>query len=369
MGMPRLKYVVIAVVLAGATAAVAWQAPPSEALPQVQTGFPKSLLPPPPTPVDPAVAAAPPEQVAPVVYVLLLGHARDATIGQGVQVSGRRLETLLQQALPTDGELVLKCVGFPKNGQGPDAADGQPLSYVTIDNAIAEIGPKVREGIDTVACFMLAHGSFDGNRYTPDYEYGHYFGMQQGASYPRSTLVERLKATKPKLTVLLSDSCNVRSDLPSFAPAVPAAPPGAVAALESLRTLLLKHTGVVSINASSPGQFSFYSPTQGGFFMQAFDETLQYCRDDVSWQEFFTLTTAETAKVFHAGFPNGCPYAWDAVNRRVLTLNPNDPRTQKVLQPFASRPLTGVVQDGVHIEGGAPRMCPCIGPMPEAVTQ
>lgn len=375
MSLSQLKYALI-MVFAGATVTVGWHDAVSEPLPTVQPGFPRSLLPP---PIDPNSSNAPAPALKPKVYALVLGHGADETIGEGVQVSGRRLETVLHRAFPGDDELVLKFVGFLKNDRGPDNADGQPLTIANINAAIAEVNTKVREKVDTVVCFMLAHGAFgrspgptdppDEEYNSPKYEYGHYFGMEQSPSYLRSTLTGLLVKAKPKLMVLLSDSCNVRSDLAPIGDSTPAAAPAAVTRLDSLRTLLLKHTGVVSINASSPGQFSFYNASQGGYFMQAVDEVLHYCRPDVNWHEFFALVTAETANVFHTSFPKGCPYAWDAKNRQVLTLPVNDLRTQKVLQPFTTRRLTEVIQDDVHVQGGASPMCPCpsVAAIPEPV--
>lgn len=329
-------------------------------LPTVQAGIPDGLLAPPPT--LPAVATgAVPE---PKVFALVMGHARDASIGAGIQVSAARLENLLEQAYQSGG-LELTFVGFPRNGRGPEGADGGAFTHTAIEQAIATVNAKVTS-IDTVACFVLAHGAFDNNRYTAEYEYGHYFGTEGNGYYPRSTLVERLKSKSPKLTVLLSDSCNVRSDMPPSNIGPAPATVAAVQRLESLKSLLSNHHGVVSINASSPGQFSFYDPTQGGYFIQAFENSLKSCRADVGWNEFFSIVSAETNNVFLAGFApyGGCPYAWEPISRRVLTLSPSDPRTQKVLQPFASRSLRLVAQDGVDVVN-APKLCPCA---PDAAT-
>jgi hypothetical protein len=304
----------------------------------------------------PGVVAAPAPAV-PKIHALLLGHARDQTIGSGVEVSGRLLENLLLTAFPGT-ELNLRCVGFPRTTRGPDAADGNALNHSTIDVAIDAMGRDVQPN-DTVFCFVLAHGAFDSNHASEDYEWGHYFGMEQGSSYPRSSLFQKLKARSPRLTVLLSDSCNVKSDLPPVAAAAALAPPAAVARLQAFRTLILDHQGEVSINAASPNQFSFYSATEGGYFVQAFAETVRTSRENVTWQEFFTLVSAATQSVFVEGFRpfGGCPYAWDPVGRQVLTLSVTDPRTQKSLQPFPTRTMTAVHHVTEQVGGGAADPC------------
>jgi hypothetical protein len=88
-------------------------------------------------------------------------------------------------------------------------------------------------------------------------------------------------------------------------------------------------------------------------------ESVRSARTDVTWQEFFTIVSAGAQAVFIEGFRpyGGCPYAWDPVGRRVLTLPVNDPRTQKVLQPFATRPLVAVRHMTQQVQGGAPDPC------------
>jgi hypothetical protein len=333
------------------------------------------------------------------IHVLIIGDERDKNIGRGVMRSRDKLVELLKYATEPDPAssgfkaINVYTIGFEdaldlgNHEVLKNMGNCKVLSIECVEEVIARIHQSMAAPVtnlnrptipETILCFALAHGAYDPGHRSKDYEYGQFFSMQEGKSYARVQLFQTLKnvrrvppdkqqqsEAKPdiaKLVVLLSDSCNVISPMPDFPEESMAfhdlrVRVENVLAAPALRSLLLKHTGEVSINAASPGQFSFSDAAEGGFFMQAFENVVRTSRKELSWHELFVLATDETQKVFDAAFKCGCPYAWDSGRYTILELLPCDPRTQYVLQPFATRPLTWVAQDDVHVAvhpAGAP---------------
>ncbi|MBN1590720.1 MAG: caspase family protein [Pirellulales bacterium] len=129
--------------------------------------------------------------------------------------------------------------------EGPDVrgdlADMKNKILRAIDRCPA--GPN-----DTIVVFYTGHGASD--------DEGHFLVMPDGKTWlHRKTILERMARKRPRLAVLLTDSCNLQ--IPSGMAPGPSArliPPARISPL--FETLFIRSRGVVDINSSSEGEVS-----------------------------------------------------------------------------------------------------------------
>lgn len=244
------------------------------------------------------------------IHVLIIGWPRDGAIGRGVEAGRRRLIEAFGTAFPPSaGNLVnVMTVGW-----------SQPLSVVNIDRSINSI--QVRES-EILFVYVMTHGAYndamvirDPTSGRPDVRssrnhavrYGHYFAMEQqtagqpnSAILPRSALAAAALGKAARLTVILSDSCNERTEFPAQFPQAPTSL-NAAAVGNNLRSLLLNYRGVVDINSSEIDQFSWYynedyrdnRDFSGGLFSMSFC-TLAMGTGHDDWSSFFRKVQQDT---------------------------------------------------------------------------
>ena len=156
--------------------------------------------------------------------------------------------------------------------------------------------------------YSNAHGNTDPQR-------GHYFDLGGKRLY-RSDLRRAMTAKKPRLAVIITDTCATipgKEPPNKIAGTVKAqkAPPAPKAGDGSaLRDLLFRHEGVVDINAAGRGQFSYGNISRGNCFTRALVELLdqpasRFDRNDdgfVEWGEFYpALAQATRQEAEHRG--------------------------------------------------------------------
>ena len=134
---------------------------------------------------------------------------------------------------------------LPNPWEGPDVRG----DLVDMKNKMLRAIDKCPAGQnDTMVVFYTGHGAYDDN--------GHFLVMPDGKNrLYRKTILERIARKKPRLAVLITDSCNLQ---------VPAGMrPGPSAMLATPRrisplfeSLFIRSRGVVDINSSSEGEVS-----------------------------------------------------------------------------------------------------------------
>lgn len=274
------------------------------------------------------------------VRALIIGYEGDPSIGAGAGISGRRIRNAIKAAFPATQPVQIQTtlVGIDSLNFG----DRTPFSAANVQQAIQQmtVGPD-----DIVFCYVLTHGAFDGRHNTSNFEFGHWFQTEaidprtQGPEvYPRVNLMERLVAKGAKLTVLISDSCNVRRDVSSFV-AAPTAPAPPALPFATLYSLLVEYEGQVDISASSQGEFSFYDPQNGGMFTNEF---LGLAQNDhgYTWPTFFAKLQFESNKRFHDTF--GVSFTHPQTGEVSTGLTPKMMRdsewVRKIVAPAAAAP-------------------------------
>lgn len=235
------------------------------------------------------------------VYAIIIGAERDPNIGSGVGASAVGIQGLLNDTFPN--QVQISTVGF----FSADLASSGKGTYdvATVWQSIDELSSSVSAD-DIVFCYVMSHGAFDPSHTGPDYEYGHWFQTERLETLPRVNLMEKLLTLKARLTVLISDSCNVPVQGARVRPAPAIAAPSNFNN-PALFSLLLENQGQVDINAASINQFAFYFPNSGGLFS---DNFIALSKNDhrYTWDAFYGALRDQTQSDFRTrigSYPNG----------------------------------------------------------------
>ncbi len=155
---------------------------------------------------------------------------------------------------------------------------------------------------DTLFVYYGGHGAFDPQRAEGDPAGGHHFQIP-GGDLMRKTLMKHMLDKGARLTVLISDTCNVKSQanvLLPIRPEAPLPPPGPPPQIKptALEILLLQHRGVVDICASSRGQYSWSNGHYGGWFTHVACDV--FCDEECSaWNVAMERLSAQSNGFYH----------------------------------------------------------------------
>jgi uncharacterized caspase-like protein len=190
------------------------------------------------------------------VVALIVVDSKDKNIGKDVAKDGEIFRKMLVDGFGSHkDQLVLG-----------DTLDGDK---VTPDDVLDHIDKLKVESTDTLLFFFSGHGANDEKK-------GQYLQLYSGPEKKRgelfrSTLIERLKAKKPRLLVCLTDCCN--GVMPSRAALTREVK--LPVQWGTIEALLLQPSGVVDMTSSAKGELSFTLPNdlknnpQGSIFTVA----------------------------------------------------------------------------------------------------
>jgi hypothetical protein len=171
---------------------------------------------------------------APKVVVILIGDTNDKKIRDYVRGTLNSVKQVMEEK--AQAKYVREIV---------EIKDRQ-FDKQRILNAINKV--SVGEN-DTVLCFINCHGAHDPR--VNDYSNGHWFHMSVGDPLHRTELRQALELKGARLTCLISESCNIVMPLPLLTGA------GFGEENKKFESLFLNAAGVVDLNSSSPGEYSF----------------------------------------------------------------------------------------------------------------
>lgn len=207
-------------------------------------------------------------------------------------------------------------------------------------NRLKDVHP---ESGDTILFYFTGHGAADDD--------GHYLSLARGKLH-RRTLLETLRAKNARLTVLLTDCCNLRSDGLSFgAPFVETRPPRQV--LPVLQSLLFNPMGTVDINSCSPGESAFFRSKEhnedglpGSIFTGELTAWInEHEKESRSWDELVRAVSLNVLTAFRSNYPKGAQVAKGEPVQQKQTVFPvsypgmpegKGPRTGLLVRSFSS---------------------------------
>lgn len=183
-----------------------------------------------------------------------------------------------------------------------DNASAKPAAILQM---LEELKPAPE---DTLFVYYTGHGAADDG--------GHYFDMVGGKLY-RKDLLATMKAKGARLSALITDCCNVRSDGERIAVGA-GAPDEPTDYTPVFRSLFIDPSGVVDINACAPGESAFFLPEAaneldqrwGSLFTLAVRSYLRENRDrEITWDDLLLSTSLQVNIWFRSGYPQGAKMA------------------------------------------------------------
>ena len=213
------------------------------------------------------------------VHFILCGLTKDATIGDAIDVSIQNLEQMLRNQVAEE-----YVAGF-KILKDDDCNAEKILDRLnTID---------VKKN-DALYCYYAGHGAYDRALAANDPSGGHHFQIPSG-DLIRKKLFDQMQSKGARLTVLISDTCNIEAYAqPKMTPEM-RVKSATIRGNTDMETLLLLHRGVVDINASTKDQFSWFSPSVGGWFSSVLCSDLPRYK---SWKAMFDQLSKDTDEFY-----------------------------------------------------------------------
>ena len=187
------------------------------------------------------------------IHVLMVADTADPSVGQACIKTVERVRGAFRYLVPQD-RYSLRTL----------ESAIQPYDADMILTAIRGVGVARN---DTFVFLYDGHGARSG---------GHHFLQMPGGGRLFSQKLQDAARAKPcDLHIILTSSCNV----PVRRPPSAAAPAerwnvNADGMAPVMEELFIRHSGLMHMNSSWPGQFSFTHPETGSWF---FDELLSYC--------------------------------------------------------------------------------------------
>lgn len=240
----------------------------------------------------------------PANRVLLVGLTEDPTIGPMVAVSMKRLADEFARVPNTHVSFVA----------------GREIDPLRVISAIDRMNVGRN---DAFLCFYVGHGAYDPALATTDLASGHHFQLA-GGTLLRSSVFQRMSAKNARLTVLISDSCNVVApvDYTNRIPVERRQEERVTVNPSVIPALLANYRGVIDINGAARDQYCWFSLPHGGWFTDAFLTTSRSngARID-NWNSFAQHLNANTQRTFAKNKSQVLRVpAWDASSQNAKNL-------------------------------------------------
>ena len=192
-------------------------------------------------------------------HVIMVADTEDERIGPSVKSDVLLLSTRFDENVP-HRQLVFRTLS--KKDFNPS----------TVMNHIAQ---RNVDSDDVLIFYYSGHGGYDPTSKEHFFAFG-----QTGLS--RTVVRKALQQKRPRLVVLISDSCS-NPVTPEYYNSPDGAGPRRVSPL--FDSLFVQSRGLVDISSSSPGEFASGTGS-GGFFTVAFTDSLSNSNRRASWSQF-----------------------------------------------------------------------------------
>jgi hypothetical protein len=234
------------------------------------------------------------------IYLLVAADTKDPNIGESDRIDSGNVFNVFYSQIPREQIITY---GEPTSNAiwtGPSLQDADDMKSVILK--ALDSCPAGQD--DTIIFYWSGHGAYDTQ--------GHYLVMPLPNRQPlyRHEIITTIQKKSPRLTVVMSDSCNTEYNSRKLArPVAPAfAPPEQVSPL--FDELFLKHKGLVNINASSENEEAIGLDTCGGLFTASL--AANNLGQSTGTVVRFEVSTPDQSKIIE--LPNG--FFWRYENQR-----------------------------------------------------
>ena len=147
---------------------------------------------------------------------------------------------------------------------------------------------------DSLFVYYLGHGAYDPRYAKGDPSGGHYMQIPTG-DILRRTITNRMLAKRCRLTVFVSDTCNVKYETNNLIVAENRLSVRVFEDFLPLQKLFHFHSGFLDVNGSSKDEFGWFHPGYGGFFSHSF---LSIFPTSSSWEDLLKQSTDQTVDLY-----------------------------------------------------------------------
>ena len=183
---------------------------------------------------------------AATLHAIIAVDTNDGSIGPSVRVDLGKMQGLVSN--------ISRYTGLATAGS---AISGNELNRHNIMSAVESLSV----GSDDVVLFYYA-----GHGYNPSETAWPAMNLS-GDDLPLKTVRETLKAKNPRLLIVMADTCNA----PGSGGGFDARDAGKA---NNYKVLFLKYRGTITASSSEPGEYSYSNATIGGFYTNAFLNSL-----------------------------------------------------------------------------------------------
>lgn len=197
------------------------------------------------------------------LHAVLLADTNDESIGKSVQIDLENVEKLLPS--------IEKNTGLKITAQ---SISGHQLTRRNVTNALNQLSVEPN---DVVIFYYSGHG---GRMSSKKSKWPSLF--IDGSLLDFDWIISTIERKNPRFFIAITDSCNNILDYSSSRlPMIGKPKP------ESYQQLFLKYRGSVIASSSSPGEYSWGTPRDGGLFTRTFLDSLnrELMSSDPDWQD------------------------------------------------------------------------------------
>lgn len=207
------------------------------------------------------------------LFLVLSGDTGDPKIGDSVLVDLDRIRDLFSYHVPRDRLRIREVAG-------------RDLSRTALLTALGDA--QVRPDKDTLVLYFSGHGGFDAvNR-------DHILKASRDETY-RSDLRKAIERRRPRLTVILTDTC---SSLVARPPKVGAAPRREERLSRAFESLFFEPRGIVDLSCTRPGEEALCD-RNGGYFTNVFCNYInRYADDALAWGRLINAIDNNVARQY-----------------------------------------------------------------------
>lgn len=184
-------------------------------------------------------------------HAIIVADTNDSTIGNSVIIDKRKINTLTRNIARNTGLILKQQNIYAYN-----------FNYNTVTRSLNNLSVRAD---DVVMFYYSGHSSNAGGKWPAL--------NLKGRSLKLHNVIYNLKAKKPRLLLVIADSCNNLtsrgSSLNSFMRRSIQTPKR-----HNYEKLFLKHKGTIIMGAATPGEYAWGNGQHGGFFTYQFLESL-----------------------------------------------------------------------------------------------